>query len=40
MRLGFLRVVGLARVQWVANEMYQFQMLDRPFDVRSMLGGL
>ena len=28
------------RVQRVANEMYQFRMLARPFQVGSMLGGL
>ena len=32
--------IDLSRVQRVANEMYQFQMLDRPFKVSSMLGGL
>jgi NitT/TauT family transport system substrate-binding protein len=29
-----------ARVQRVANEMYEFHMLNQPFQVRSMLGGL
>jgi NitT/TauT family transport system substrate-binding protein len=29
-----------ARVQRVANEMYQFNMLTQPFHVSSMLGGL
>ena len=32
--------IDLSRVQRVANEMYQFQMLARPFQVSSMLGGL
>jgi len=32
--------IDLSRVQRVANEMYLFQMLGRPFHVSSMLGGL
>jgi len=32
--------IDRSRVQRVANEMYQFQMLSRPFHVSSMLGGL
>ncbi len=32
--------IDLARVQRVANEMYLFRMLGRPFHVSSMLGGL
>ena len=32
--------IDLSRVQRVANEMYHFQMLSRPFHVSSMLGGL
>ena len=32
--------VDLARVQRVANEMYLFRMLDRPFKMSTMLGGL
>ena len=32
--------IDRSRVQRVANEMYQFQMLARPFQVSSMLGGL
>ena len=32
--------VDRSRVQRVAEEMYQFQMLARPFQVDSMLGGL
>ncbi|MGH3195365.1 MAG: ABC transporter substrate-binding protein [Streptosporangiaceae bacterium] len=32
--------IDLSRVQRVANEMYLFQMLSRPFKVSSMLGGL
>jgi NitT/TauT family transport system substrate-binding protein len=32
--------VDQSRVQRVAEEMYQFQMLARPFHVNSMLGGL
>ena len=32
--------IDRSRVQRVANEMYQFQMLGSPFKVSSMLGGL
>jgi len=32
--------IDLSRVQRVANEMYLFRMLGRPFHVSSMLGGL
>ncbi len=32
--------IDAARVQRVANAMYQFQMLSQPFKVSSMLGGL
>jgi NitT/TauT family transport system substrate-binding protein len=32
--------IDRSRVQRVAEEMYQFQMLTRPFQVSSMLGGL
>ena len=32
--------IDRSRVQRVAEEMYQFQMLARPFQVSSMLGGL
>jgi len=32
--------IDRSRVQRVANEMYQFQMLRQPFQVASMLGGL
>ena len=32
--------IDRSRVQRVANEMYQFQMLQQPFQVSSMLGGL
>ena len=32
--------IDRSRVQRVANEMYQFQMLSQPFRVSSMLGGL
>jgi NitT/TauT family transport system substrate-binding protein len=32
--------IDAARVQRVANEMYQFHMLSQPFQVKSMLGGL
>ena len=32
--------IDLQRVQRVANEMYQFGMLARPFKVSTMLGGL
>jgi NitT/TauT family transport system substrate-binding protein len=32
--------INLRRVQRVANEMFQFRMLSRPFQVKTMLGGL
>ena len=32
--------IDLARVQRVANEMYLFRMLGRPFKMSTMLGGL
>ena len=32
--------IDRSRVQRVADEMYQFRMLGRPFQVSSMLGGL
>ena len=32
--------IDVSRVQRVANEMYQFHMLSRPFQVSTMLGGL
>jgi hypothetical protein len=32
--------INVSRVQRVANEMYHFGMLERPFQVSSMLGGL
>jgi NitT/TauT family transport system substrate-binding protein len=32
--------IDLPRVQRVANEMYQFKMLNQPFRVSTMLGGL
>ena len=31
--------IDLPRVQRVANEMHQFNMLTQPFQVKSMLGG-
>ena len=31
--------IDRSRVQRVADEMYQFQMLTRPFQVSSMLSG-
>ena len=32
--------IDRSRVQRVADEMYQFQMLRQPFQVSTMLGGL